>query len=111
MMGTVRAVNPMGQDRKEIVELMIGLDDYDDGACIQVLAARRQFGAEKTMPYNKKPRDAHLWDYGYALTCHKAQGSEYERVLVLDDGAIDLKRWMYTAMTRAKGKLVVIDWR
>jgi exodeoxyribonuclease V len=110
MMGVVRAVNPSNRILEKTVELVVELDDEED-TCVTFLAAINQFGAENTIPYNKKPRDAHLWDYAYALTCHKAQGSEYERVLVLDNGALDWKRWMYTAMTRAKSKLIVIDWR
>ena len=49
--------------------------------------------------------------YGYAVTCHKAQGGEWENVfLFLDDGmyAMDrseLFRWWYTAVTRAKRQL------
>lgn len=45
-------------------------------------------------------------DYGYCITCHKAQGSEYDDVTiyapdrVLGPGNGD--RWLYTALTRAK---------
>lgn len=49
------------------------------------------------------------WDYAYAVTCHKAQGSEWDSVLVLDERAGKLwsmNRWRYTAITRASNKLV-----
>lgn len=53
------------------------------------------------------------FDYGYCITCHKAQGSEYDKVLVkaerLGGGAAQYKKWLYTACTRAKEKLVVIQ--
>ena len=40
--------------------------------------------------------------FGYAITCHKAQGSEWDRVLVIDDWRwADPDRWLYTAVTRA----------
>jgi len=43
---------------------------------------------------------------GYALTCHKAQGSEWDNVLVHLDRTVNLmeepERWIYTAVTRAK---------
>ncbi len=40
--------------------------------------------------------------YGYCLTAHKAQGSEAERVCVLDSwSGADYQRWLYTAVTRA----------
>ena len=51
--------------------------------------------------------------WGYAITCHKAQGSQWENVVVYDDGlsrtAEDRARWLYTAITRAERGLVVLD--
>jgi exodeoxyribonuclease-5 len=51
--------------------------------------------------------------WGYAITCHKAQGSQWENVIVLDDGlgrtAEDRARWLYTAITRAERGLVILD--
>jgi exodeoxyribonuclease-5 len=45
-----------------------------------------------------------LFDYGYALTAHKAQGSEFPDVTVIDDSGVfraDQWKWRYTAATRA----------
>jgi exodeoxyribonuclease-5 len=51
--------------------------------------------------------------WGYAITCHKAQGSAWPNVLVFDDGlgrtAQDRSRWLYTAITRAEKGLVILD--
>lgn len=47
-------------------------------------------------------------NYGYALTCHKSQGSEWDEVLVVVEQAlgalrgIEKRRWLYTAVTRGK---------
>lgn len=50
--------------------------------------------------------------YGYAITCHKAQGSEWDKVLVLEEAFPFVKeehaRWLYTACTRASEKLVLV---
>lgn len=52
--------------------------------------------------------------YGYALTCHKAQGGEWENVIV-DFSSFHRKeseeyfRWVYTAISRASGKLFLIN--
>lgn len=48
-------------------------------------------------------------DYGYAITCHKAQGSEWDEVFVIKEGYEygDWSRWYYTAVTRARKKLYV----
>jgi exodeoxyribonuclease-5 len=51
--------------------------------------------------------------WGYAITCHKAQGSQWENVIVHDDGygrsAEDRARWLYTAITRAERGLVILQ--
>jgi exodeoxyribonuclease-5 len=51
------------------------------------------------------------FDFGYALTVHKAQGSEWERVLLIDEWKAphnpDYRKWMYTAITRAAQSVVI----
>lgn len=52
--------------------------------------------------------------YGYALTCHKAQGGEWNTVVVdfTDIGGVrnaSFFRWAYTAITRAAENLVVVN--
>ena len=50
--------------------------------------------------------------FAYAITCHKAQGSEWDKVLVVEERFPFAKeehaRWLYTAATRASEKLVII---
>ena len=52
--------------------------------------------------------------FGYAITCHKAQGGEWDEVYVdLNTSMGSLTsgnfRWVYTAITRSKNKLFLID--
>lgn len=51
-----------------------------------------------------------LFDYGYCITAHKSQGSEYDKVLVIEEilKATDHARWLYTAVTRASSKLTLV---
>lgn len=50
--------------------------------------------------------------YAYAITCHKAQGSEWGKVLVFEENfpfnKEEHRKWLYTAVTRASDKLVLI---
>ena len=50
--------------------------------------------------------------YGYAITGHKSQGSEWDKVLTIEEGFPFNKeehaRWLYTTVTRASDKLVLI---
>ncbi len=51
------------------------------------------------------------FEYGYCISCHKAQGSEFESAIVFDESYAfkeDANRWLYTAITRAKNKLILI---
>ena len=65
---------------------------------------------------NKNPRTHDIppleFTYGYAITCHKAQGSEWDKVLVIEEKFPYQKeehaRWLYTAITRAASRLVLI---
>ncbi len=52
--------------------------------------------------------------FGYAITCHKAQGSEWNHVFVKckthqSQLSADYFRWFYTAITRTKDKLYLLD--
>ncbi len=54
--------------------------------------------------------------YAYAVTCHKAQGGQWQRVF-LDQGYLtgemvspDYYRWLYTAFTRASETLYLVNW-
>ena len=63
---------------------------------------------------NPKTRDIPPLEftYGYAITCHKAQGSEWDKVLVIEEkfpfDRIEHARWLYTAVTRSSEKLVLV---
>lgn len=51
------------------------------------------------------------FEYGYCISCHKAQGSEFDNAVVFDESYAfkeDKNRWLYTAITRAKKKLIII---
>lgn len=49
-----------------------------------------------------------LFQFGYCLTAHSAQGSEWPRVAVLDEPIGEVPRWRYTAFTRASERLAVL---
>jgi len=54
--------------------------------------------------------------YAYAVTCHKAQGGQWDEVyldnVLFGNVEIDipLLRWLYTSITRAKEKLFFVNW-
>lgn len=59
----------------------------------------------------KQDERIHEMDYGYAITCHKAQGSQWDECVVHDESNVfrkDADRWLYTAVTRAANKLTLV---
>lgn len=70
------------------------------------------FGDRKTKDMIKSyPHTGELFEFGYAITCHLSQGSQYEKVIVLAERLGDnefYRKWLYTAVTRASDKLILI---
>ena len=51
------------------------------------------------------------FDFGYALTVHKAQGSQWNNVVLFDESYAfreSRERWLYTAITRAAERLTIV---
>ena len=68
--------------------------------------------AEDIAEYKGEKIDA--FDYGNCISVHKSQGSEWEKVVLFEQRTKrwDDKfytKWLYTAVTRAKKKLLVIS--
>jgi len=53
------------------------------------------------------------FDYGYVITAHKSQGSEFRDIVVVNEpvggDAEEKRRWLYTALTRASQKCVLVQ--
>mgnify|MGYP003694321785 CR=1 FL=1 len=66
-------------------------------------------GAIETIPWEqRKPYDE--FDYGYVLTVHKSQGSQWDDVVLFDESFAfqdSRARWLYTGITRAAKRLSV----
>ena len=78
---------------------------------LNIKTRRKQFEAVKNNPYF----NALQIKFAYAVTCHKAQGGQWERVFI-DQGmfnrneiTIDYLRWFYTALTRSTERLYLVN--
>jgi len=81
----------------------------EDDSLIQSLSISKALIRKQVRPSDFRfEKKTTYWDYGYALTCHKCQGSEWDKVLVVHEvhESWSNKRWSYTAATRASSKLV-----
>lgn len=84
-------------------------EDGEDGVPIEVEVHAAPFLGEEINWFER--REAEEFDYAYALTGHKAQGSQWESVVVIDESSCfrhNRWRWLYTAVTRAAEKLVLV---
>ncbi len=85
-------------------------EDPDRGvAKIKLLKAAFE-DDEADIPWSTKKRFDDF-DYGYALTVHKAQGSQWDSVVLFDESYAfrDMRqRWLYTAITRAAERLTIV---
>ena len=115
MLGKILRISAgSGENAEAWYEAEIELEGEDYAYYGYIL--RAQFGAEATIkevPLAPDGQRGDVWDYGYALTVHKAQGSQAPSVLVFEERFAkssdeDWRRWLYTAVTRAELELTVI---
>ena len=81
---------------------IFGQETYDD-------IWKKEEGAPRYGRVEKKD----YFDYGYAISVHKSQGTEWDRVVIFEQRSRSWdedswRRWLYTAITRAKKKLFII---
>lgn len=75
----------------------------DDSERVVDTEAHRHYFDGRELPWYDR-READEFDYGYCLTVHKAMGSEWDDVIVVDESQCfreDARKWLYTAVTRA----------
>lgn len=84
----------------------------EDGGKQATISVPRAFFTDgpDTVPFAQR-RGADEFDFGYALTVHKAQGSQWDNVVLFDESFAfreTAQRWLYTAVTRAAEKLAIV---
>lgn len=99
--------------------VMIDLD-YEGRPIPMIELDTREFRAytdpKASEEYDPSYRDKFAADYGYALTVHKSQGSQWDVVTLCDDGfgkgygsPALRKQWLYTGITRAAEHLNIVS--
>jgi exodeoxyribonuclease-5 len=85
-------------------------DDMDRGAAKIKLLKSVFETPDAEIPWSTKKRYDDF-DFGYALTVHKAQGSQWNNVVLFDESYAfrdTRERWLYTAVTRAAERLTIV---
>jgi exodeoxyribonuclease-5 len=93
------------------IRMVVNSLDFDETAPVTVRCRQEFFlGNEKEIPWFQL-RGTQQFDFGYALTVHKSQGSQWPFVCLFDEsGAFgaDHGRHLYTGITRASEKLTIV---
>ncbi len=107
MLGTLTSESPSLTKNESETLFAAVWEDYPE-----IRSKRKRMEEVRKNPYY----NALQVKYGYAVTCHKAQGGQWKRVFI-DQGYItaemagaDYYRWLYTAFTRASEKLYLVNW-
>ena len=84
--------------------------DFTDRDPLSVIAHNVLFGGDKEQLKPWEWNEAQCFDYGYAITTHKAQGSQFEHVMINAEwpNKDSWKNWLYTATTRAQYSQYVV---
>ncbi|MBM3529999.1 MAG: ATP-binding protein [Alphaproteobacteria bacterium] len=109
--GGLWSVKERAAARRDILKMRIQPDGGFAGKGIKVSVRSECFtgGIEGIEWPMRKPYDE--FDYGYVLTVHKAQGSQWDDVVLFDESAAfqeSRQRWLYTGITRAAKRLTLV---
>ncbi len=107
MLGTIREIRHKG----DWYDSDILMDDTNKLYSGKIYGP--QFGAKEPINFTQnriKASDGDLFDFGYALTVHKAQGSQAKKVILFEERFSKMddeqwRRWLYTGVTRAEKEL------
>ncbi len=109
--GGLWVVKERGTRRSGVMTLRLTPDEETGARAVKVSVRPECFtgGIEAFDWARRKPYDE--FDYGYVLTVHKAQGSQWDDVVLFDESfafAESRERWLYTGITRAAKRLTVV---
>ena len=75
------------------------------------LTSEQEYVFYKSKKLQEEPRPIEF-DFGYAITCHRAQGSQWDKILIFEENfpfdKEEHRRWLYTAVTRAADRVVLV---
>ena len=96
--------------RKQILKMSLVPEDFGNRAVRVSVRPECFTGAVEQLEWAQRKRYDEF-DFGYVLTVHKAQGSQWDDVVLFDESfafAESRRRWLYTGITRAAKRLTVV---
>ena len=109
--GGLWRVKSRAASKSKIITMRLSPDE-EFGAKVTKVSVRADCfgGGIEDIPWEqRRPYDE--FDYGYVLTVHKSQGSQWDDVVLFDESFAfqdSRARWLYTGITRAAKRLTVV---
>ena len=109
--GGLWVVKKLLSKRGQALRMLVVPEDDQSGRGTRINVLPQFFeGTGEEIPYALR-RNTDEFDFGYALTVHKAQGSQWDDLVLFDEsGAFreHRNRWLYTGITRAAERLTLV---
>ncbi len=110
--GSLWDVMTVGRDRRGRIKMHILPDpNPPEAKQVRVNVWPHFFqGRENELTWPQR-RNSDEFDFGYVLTTHKAQGSQWNDVVLFDESYAfreHRQRWLYTAITRAAERITIV---
>ena len=109
--GGLWVVKERPPSRRQVFGLRLRPDEEAGGRVVKVSVRPECFtGGIETLDWQQRKRHDEF-DFGYVLTVHKAQGSQWDDVVLFDESFAfpdSRERWLYTGVTRAARRLTVV---
>jgi len=109
--GSIWVVDQCLDTEDKYIDLV--LKDPEGVEYVAVTAHKHHFldrSGKSLPPWVRK--EAEEFEFGFAMTVHKSQGSQWDSVIVFDESRVfneqDRSKWLYTAVTRAAKKVKVV---
>lgn len=110
--GGIWTVAEIRSETSKSVQMLLNPEEAGDRRKSARVTVRKEFfrGTEDTLAWPERKKSDEF-DFGYALTVHKSQGSQWNDVLLFNESAFfrdEARRWLYTGITRAAERVTVV---
>lgn len=109
--GGIWSIQALRGIRNDFVRMDVLPEDDARRRSVEVAVHKAFFeGGEDEVPYVLR-RESDEFTFGYALTVHKAQGSQWDNLVLFDESYAfreHRSRWLYTGLTRAAEKVTAV---
>ncbi len=108
--GGLWSVKQAPTTRKQILKVRLQPEDFGSRTVAVSVRPECFTGAIEQLDWQQRKRYDEF-DFGYVLTVHKSQGSQWDDVVLFDESFAfpdSRDRWLYTGITRAAKKLTLV---